>query len=120
MTAYSDLGNSPKLHPQPNCFYHIPLPSIVLFQNYRTPWLKIWRSPAVWAIVVANVCDNWGFYTFLTGLPSYLKEVLNFSIQEVHINLYHLENSDRNHFTGYRIIAITDIAEVLTISIFDE
>lgn len=51
-------------------------------RKYKTPWLKIWRSPAVWAIVVANVCDNWGFYTFLTGLPSYLKEVLDFSIQE--------------------------------------
>lgn len=54
----------------------------IFFQKYRTPWLRIWSSPAVWAIVVANFCDNWGFYTFLTGLPSYLKEVLDFSITE--------------------------------------
>lgn len=51
-------------------------------RKYKTPWLRICSSPAVWAIVVANFCDNWGFYTFLTGLPSYLKEVLDFSITE--------------------------------------
>lgn len=49
---------------------------------YDTPWLAIWTSPAVWAIIVAHFCNNWGFYTFLTCLPSYFKEVLNFSISQ--------------------------------------
>ncbi|EDO45514.1 predicted protein [Nematostella vectensis] len=46
----------------------------------NTPWSAIWSSPAVWAIIIAHFCNNWGFYTFLTLLPSYFKEVLNFSI----------------------------------------
>ena len=53
------------------------------FQKYDTPWLEIFTSPAVWGIIVAHFCDNWGFYTFLTCLPSYFKEVLNFSISQV-------------------------------------
>ena len=55
-------------------------------QNYGTPWRHIWTSPAVWAIIVAHFCNNWGFYTFLTCLPSYFKEVLNFSISEVSLS----------------------------------
>lgn len=53
------------------------------FQNFRTPWRYIWTSPAVWAVIVAHFCNNWGFYTFLTCLPSYFKEVLNFPISKV-------------------------------------
>lgn len=56
---------------------------IISFQKYDTPWLAIWTSPAVWALIVAHFCNNWGFYTFLTCLPSYFKEVLNFSISQV-------------------------------------
>ena len=55
-------------------------------QNYGTPWRHIWTSPAVWAIIVAHFCNNWGFYTFLTCLPSYFKEVLNFSISKVSLS----------------------------------
>jgi len=51
-------------------------------RKYPTPWFNIWTSPAVWAIIIAHFCNNWGFYTFLTCLPSYFKEVLNFSISE--------------------------------------
>ncbi|KAL9962789.1 hypothetical protein ACROYT_G031929 [Oculina patagonica] len=51
-------------------------------RKYDTPWFKIWTSPAVWAIIIAHFCNNWGFYTFLTCLPSYFKEVLNFSLSQ--------------------------------------
>jgi len=51
-------------------------------RKYATPWFEIWTSPAVWAIIVAHFCNNWGFYTFLTCLPSYFKEVLNFTISK--------------------------------------
>ncbi len=57
--------------------------TLFLLQKYDTPWFKIWTSPAVWAIIIAHFCNNWGFYTFLTCLPSYFKEVLNFSLSQV-------------------------------------
>src|SRR6202007_2721854 len=35
------------------------------------PWRKICREPAVWAIVMAHLCNNFGFYILLLWLPSY-------------------------------------------------
>ncbi|XP_066152459.1 sialin-like [Euwallacea fornicatus] len=44
------------------------------------PWTSIASSKAVWAICMSNFCENWGFYTFLTQLPTYLKDIYNFSL----------------------------------------
>ena len=38
----------------------------------RIPWGRILREPAVWAIVIAHLCNNFGFYIILLWLPSYL------------------------------------------------
>lgn len=40
------------------------------------PWLHILTSPAVWAIIIAHFCNNWGFYTLLTCMPTYFKQAL--------------------------------------------
>ena len=45
-----------------------------------TPWVDIFKSAPVWAIVVGHFCNNWGFYNLLTCLPSYLSNVLNLDI----------------------------------------
>ncbi|KAJ6643258.1 Sialin [Pseudolycoriella hygida] len=44
------------------------------------PWKDICTSSAVWAIIVAHFCESWGFFTLLTQLPSFLKDILNFDI----------------------------------------
>lgn len=44
--------------------------------QHPTPWLKIFTSPAVWAIVIAHTCSNWGFYTLLTCMPTYFAQAL--------------------------------------------
>ncbi|XP_065191709.1 sialin-like [Sycon ciliatum] len=44
------------------------------------PWSALLRSSAQWAIVVAHFCNNWGFYTLLTCLPTYMSDVLHFKI----------------------------------------
>ena len=36
----------------------------------------------VWACVVEHTSSNWAFYTLLTCLPTYLKDVLNFDIKK--------------------------------------
>ncbi|HUY20165.1 MAG TPA: ACS family MFS transporter [Candidatus Binataceae bacterium] len=36
------------------------------------PWAAILHEPAVWAIVIAHLCNNFGFYIILLWLPSYL------------------------------------------------
>ena len=53
------------------------------FQDYRTPWKSIFSSTCFWAIAVAHYCCNWGFYTLLTSMPAYFKEVLGVHISEV-------------------------------------
>ncbi|XP_076450040.1 putative transporter slc-17.2 isoform X2 [Babylonia areolata] len=51
-------------------------------RNKDIPWRKILTSKAVWAIVLSHMCANWGTYTFLTNIPTYMKEVLKFDIKQ--------------------------------------
>lgn len=37
------------------------------------PWREIFTSSAVYAICASHFSENWGFYTLLTQLPSFLK-----------------------------------------------
>eukprot|EP00092_Neocalanus_flemingeri_P019684 GFUD01021319.1.p1 GENE.GFUD01021319.1~~GFUD01021319.1.p1 ORF type:complete len:503 (-),score=87.91 GFUD01021319.1:155-1663(-) len=46
------------------------------------PWLAIFTSGPVWALLIAHVAQNFGFYTLLTELPSYLARVLHFNIRD--------------------------------------
>ncbi|CAH1802649.1 unnamed protein product [Owenia fusiformis] len=45
------------------------------------PWLELWKSKPLWAIITAHVCNNWGGYTLLTSLPTYMRDVLKFHIR---------------------------------------
>lgn len=42
----------------------------------RHPWRAMLRSAPVWAIVAAHFSENWGFYTLLTLLPTFIKGTL--------------------------------------------
>ncbi|XP_076093168.1 sialin-like isoform X1 [Mytilus galloprovincialis] len=45
------------------------------------PWKSILTSGAMWAILIANACGNYGAYMLLTQMPTYMKEVLKFDIK---------------------------------------
>ncbi len=47
------------------------------------PWAAIMREKAVWAIVLAHVCNNWGFYILLLWLPTYLHRALKVPVERV-------------------------------------
>lgn len=47
------------------------------------PWLEFVKSGPVWALIIGNFCTDWGLYTFLTNIPTFYKEVLNFDITSV-------------------------------------
>lgn len=49
-------------------------------KDVKVPWKAIFTSLPVWAIVVAHFSENWGFYTLLTELPSFLKHRLDFDL----------------------------------------
>ncbi|XP_070534945.1 vesicular glutamate transporter 1-like [Ptychodera flava] len=44
------------------------------------PWKSILTSLPVWAIIAAHFSENWGFYTMLTDLPTFFKQVLGFDL----------------------------------------
>ena len=47
------------------------------------PWDKICREPAVWAIVMAHLCNNFGFYILLLWLPSYLDHTFHVPLKDL-------------------------------------
>ncbi|ERL87632.1 hypothetical protein D910_01188, partial [Dendroctonus ponderosae] len=46
-----------------------------------TPWLDIAKSLPFWAILLAHMGYNYGYETLMTELPTYMKQVLHFSIK---------------------------------------
>jgi ACS family sodium-dependent inorganic phosphate cotransporter len=47
------------------------------------PWRRIFSEPAVWAIVLAHTCNNWGLYILLLWLPTYLNKILGVPLERV-------------------------------------
>ncbi|XP_071542294.1 LOW QUALITY PROTEIN: sialin-like [Panulirus ornatus] len=45
------------------------------------PWRAVLTSMPVWAVVVASVGNNWGFYSLLSAVPLYAKTVLQQDIK---------------------------------------
>ncbi|KAG8315547.1 hypothetical protein J6590_067904 [Homalodisca vitripennis] len=42
----------------------------------KTPWRDILTSAPVWAILIANLCQLWSYWTLNTMLPNYFDQVL--------------------------------------------
>ena len=52
-------------------------------QPLPIPWKGILTSMPFYAILAAHVAQNWGFYTLLTEMPTYLQNILHYPIKEV-------------------------------------
>ncbi|XP_055627576.1 sialin [Toxorhynchites rutilus septentrionalis] len=51
-------------------------------EKIKHPWKGILTSMAVWALVASHVAENWGFYTLLTQLPTFLKDTMHFHLEK--------------------------------------
>ncbi|KAJ8915031.1 hypothetical protein NQ315_016006 [Exocentrus adspersus] len=49
--------------------------------KFAVPWLKIATSVPVWAAVASAFCHNYIYFTMVTDLPKYLKDILKFNVQ---------------------------------------
>ena len=47
------------------------------------PYKAIFTSVPFWAIMICHSAQNWGFYTLLSELPTYMSKILHFDIKEV-------------------------------------
>lgn len=52
----------------------------------------------MWAILVAHCGQNWGFWTLLTEIPTYMSKVLNFDIKSVSNAIRYIRRSIPSHF----------------------
>lgn len=50
--------------------------------SLKLPVRSIFTSLPVWAIIFANVGNTWGLAVFLAQLPTYIKNILGFSIKQ--------------------------------------
>eukprot|EP00898_Chlorokybus_atmophyticus_P003947 jgi/Chlat1/4553/Chrsp29S08897 len=47
---------------------------------HQVPWRNILKEPAVWAMVTAHFCGNWGHFVLLSWLPTYFTEELHLDL----------------------------------------
>ena len=47
------------------------------------PWGQLLTTPAVWAIIVAHFCSNWGVYVLLAWMPTYINKGLQVDFNAV-------------------------------------
>lgn len=52
-------------------------------QELVVPWKGMATSLPAIAILVANITTDWGLYTLLTSIPTYMNEVLKLDISAV-------------------------------------
>jgi len=57
-------------------------------QDLSTPWRPIFISPVMMAIIIGHLANNWGFYTLLIGLSTFLNETLCLNIKKRRLYLY--------------------------------
>ncbi len=69
----------------------------------NTPWAKIVTSLPMWAIFIAHLSQNWGYWTLATQTPDYIDKVLGFHIHDVRIlkkTYTQIKNNSSKTFTG--------------------
>lgn len=47
------------------------------------PWGALFRSTAVWAIIVAHFCNNWSLYVLLSWLPTFVNKGLGVDYAQI-------------------------------------
>ncbi|KAG6442415.1 putative inorganic phosphate cotransporter [Manduca sexta] len=45
------------------------------------PWKGLLRSVPLWALIIAGIGHDWGYFTMVTDLPKYMTDVLKFNIK---------------------------------------
>nr|XP_020453334.1 sialin-like [Monopterus albus] len=49
--------------------------------GWSMPVLSMMLSVPLWAIIIAQMCSGWGYYTLLTSLPTYMDNILHFDLK---------------------------------------
>ncbi|KAF8787062.1 Sialin like protein [Argiope bruennichi] len=79
--VYDSPDSHPRISDEELLFIHLGQDEI---QPHRAslPWKSVVTSVPMWGLVVTHFGQNWGFYTLLTDMPTYLSNVLHFNIEK--------------------------------------
>ncbi|CAB3260998.1 unnamed protein product [Arctia plantaginis] len=80
--AYIILGSdSPQksrmISDEEKLYIQTSLGQVGVQKKLNTPWKIIWTSLPFYALIVAHCGQNWGFWTLMTEMPSYMKQILD-------------------------------------------
>ncbi|XP_012255380.2 putative inorganic phosphate cotransporter isoform X2 [Athalia rosae] len=79
-------ADSPALHrsikPAEQNYIEASLGQADVKEKLRTPWKAIFTSVPLWALIIVHCGQNWGYWTLLTEMPSYMNSILLFDISK--------------------------------------
>lgn len=61
----------------------ISLRKLFVLQPHKVPWIKLFTSKPVWAIIITHAASVFCYFTFVNQLPTYMKHVLGLDIKKV-------------------------------------
>lgn len=75
----------PRIDPQERAFILASFGPPIDEEEHRgpLPWLKFLTCVPLWAILITQCGNSWMFYVQLTELPTYMKNILHFDIEQV-------------------------------------
>ncbi len=81
--AHNDPASDPKCPPgeRKMLLSHAPEPQ----ESPQVPWGNLFRTPAIWALIINHFCSNWLLYMLLAWLPSYFKHAQGLNIMQAGI-----------------------------------
>ncbi|XP_030754320.1 putative inorganic phosphate cotransporter [Sitophilus oryzae] len=79
--CYSDPESHPYMSDNEREYLQKELASVST-EKPPIPWKDIFTSVPVWALVITQVGHDWGFFTMVTDLPKYMKDVLKFNVSQ--------------------------------------
>ncbi|XP_005811266.1 sialin [Xiphophorus maculatus] len=80
--VFDSPNSHPRISEQERLYITNSLKNELSTSSDHIPWRAIVTSMPLMAIVVAHFSYNWTFYTLLTLLPTYMNDILGFSIQQ--------------------------------------
>lgn len=93
------------------------------------PWRRIFTEKSVWAIVIAHLCNNFGFYILLLWLPSYLHHEFQVPMERLgrlsvipYVAAFTMQNlsgwfADRLHRGGMSLTAVRKMMQAASFTL---
>lgn len=83
LLCYSDPESHPFVSDKEKQYLHKEIGANAIDRKDITiPWKHILTSGPIWALVAAQIGHDWGFFTMVTDLPTFMDEVLHFNVTE--------------------------------------